>query len=492
MHLKRIIFTVVVVSALIVMTAQAISACSCGAKPTVLDAFDRSEDVIIAQVKSVEKTGGALYRYKGYRGASMTVQRVFKGNLKIGDELFFEQGGGADCIWTFDDSWIGETVLIYDTPYDGLRFVVACGRSRVVGAATDDLLYLENLERVRGKTRISGEYRFGFSQEPPAGESVAGKSIRITGKQGNYVAVTDKNGVYELYDVPEGEYLISAEIPKGWRIDKYMLSRSPSIDPAYRYSENFTVDRLPIRVEAGKHVSFNFQLESHRDNAITGRIVDPQGAPMKGICVAAVSAEGEDSERGPTDCTNEKGSFTISEVHDEAVVLVINGDGKVDGREPIERLFFPGVSERSKATVIETPMGKKVALRDFKVSKLVETITLRGVLTFADGKPIESKKVQFVANADDPSRLRDPYVYTDEQGRFELKILKGQTGTLRGQMILGERKLAGCPELKGAPVIDDGDGSGVVTVGTEPILIRTDENRLNLKLQFGFPECKID
>ena len=43
----------------------------------------------------------------------MVVERVFKGKLKIRDEIVFGQGGGADCIWTFDEESIGHQFLFY-------------------------------------------------------------------------------------------------------------------------------------------------------------------------------------------------------------------------------------------------------------------------------------------------------------------------------------------------------------------------------------------
>lgn len=491
MNSRRVLCLAPLCVLLCVLTAEKVRACSCGPMPSVLDAFESADDVIIAQIKSVAKTGGGINQYHGYRGATLTVQRVFKGNLKPRNELFFEQGGGADCIWTFSEDSIGDTLLIYNSPYEGKRYIVACGRSRHMAGATDDLLYLENLDRVRGKTRISGKYTFGFSSNVPPGESVAGKTIRITGKQNSYVAVTDKDGVYELYDLPEGEYFVSAEIPRGWKVNQYMLERSSALDPSARYSADLNVDNIPVTVVAGKHLALDFQLEPNPDNAIKGRILDPQGKPMKGVCVAATDADANTDRfgYGPRGCSDERGLFKISDLPTSSFVLVINGDGEIDGREPIERLFYPGVAERSKATVIEMTMGKHLALGDFKVPKVVETVTLSGTLLYADGKPVDSQKVQFLANSFDPSRLADPYDYTDKQGRFEVRILKGQSGILRGEMIFGERHLVSCPDLKAAVVVEN-DGDGTLTVGTESVLIRGDRDRLKLKLKFAFPECE--
>ena len=64
----------------------------------------------------------------------------------------------------------------------------------------DDLLYLENIAKVQGRTRVSGVV-------DGDDENAAGQQVRITSKNKSYMATTDKNGVYELYDLPPGRYL---------------------------------------------------------------------------------------------------------------------------------------------------------------------------------------------------------------------------------------------------------------------------------------------
>src|SRR5262245_3406310 len=148
-----------------------VHACQCGRQPTVLEAFDESDEVVILRAISVEKVKDSEDEHyvDGVRTTTLIVEKVFKGNLKVRDEIVFGQGGGADCIWTFDEESIGRRYLFYltrpekltDRSYlpskdPGLWFGFGCGRSAGLGGATDDLLYLEKIKKVRGKTRISG------------------------------------------------------------------------------------------------------------------------------------------------------------------------------------------------------------------------------------------------------------------------------------------------------------------------------------------------
>ena len=79
-------------------------------------------------------------------------------------------------------------------------YVSTCNRSNRVENTHDDLLYLENIATVQGRTRVSGVV-------DGDDENAAGQQVRITGKNKSYIATTDKNGVYELYDLPPGRYL---------------------------------------------------------------------------------------------------------------------------------------------------------------------------------------------------------------------------------------------------------------------------------------------
>jgi len=473
----------------LLFTTKSVKACTCGPKPTVLDSFEMSQDVIIAEIIAVEKSKDDDNYPYGVKGAKMSVKKVFKGNLKEGGEVFFEQGGGANCIWTYRDEEIGAKVLIYSTPYEGRRAVSECGRSGGLSGVGDDLLYLENIDKVRGKTRISGQVRYGFFGGAPEGQSVQGKKIRVIGKNKTHTATTDKNGIYEIYDLPAGDYFIEPEVPDGWKINLYMLRYSPSLPPYYEYQEEKYPNRFPVVLENKKHISLDFMYDI--DNVIQGRVLDPSGKPMKGICVTAVKAEATEFKYGPFDCTDEKGVFAITELNSKSYVLVINGDGEISATQPIKMIFHPGVKDRSKATVINIAEGKKIALPDFRVPEIVETVTLSGILTYSDGTPVRTHKVQFIADKNDETVEGEPYDYTEADGSFSLKIFKGQSGRIRAEMIFGTRHLESCPGLRNA-VIETDKIPGIVTASTLWTEIKADKDSKDIKLKFAFPKCEKD
>jgi hypothetical protein len=278
-------------------------ACSCAARPTVLDYFESSKLVVAAKVVSVEKVknGENNYAVDGVKSTKMVVEKVYKGNVKVGDELTFAQGGGADCIWTFSEDNIGEHFLFYlNSPTTGHPFfgeqaqkyeqpmytAVTCGRSNVLEYATDDLLYLDNLDKARGRTRISGTLG-SWSENSP---NFANVKVKIIGKNKTYETVTDKNGVYEIYDLPAGEYLIEADVPKGWKLNDYTLNRYASDSPRiYALKRRAAKNQAPVVLKAKRHAAMDLLFEI--DNAVRGKVGSVFSKPSAESCVNAVSTK---------------------------------------------------------------------------------------------------------------------------------------------------------------------------------------------------------
>ncbi|MBK6724720.1 MAG: hypothetical protein IPG58_16070 [Acidobacteria bacterium] len=75
------------------------------------------QNVAILKLRSLEKYPDGLneetFSVGNIKRSILTVEKVFKGKLKVGQELPFRQGGGADCVWTFSDDSIGNEYLLY-------------------------------------------------------------------------------------------------------------------------------------------------------------------------------------------------------------------------------------------------------------------------------------------------------------------------------------------------------------------------------------------
>ena len=491
-HLKLPLFVLI-----FLLSLRTAEACSCGPKPTVLTAFDNSDVVVIVSAVSVEKASpeetatpgrmsdGTNY-VDGVKSTAMRVEQVFKGTLKVGEEMIFLQGGGADCIWTFDEKDIGKKFLFYLRRIeDSHRWMAGtCGRSRPVEYAADDLLYLNNLDKVRNKSRISGTLRFYYE----VGESVAGRKIRIVGAKGTQELKTDNNGVYEIYDLPAGRYFVEPEIPKGWKLGMLRLAHSPSID---RNAKDGTLQKIPIFLEANKHASLDLMFEI--DNVVRGHVYDPSGEPMNGVCLHMIPADGTEGKY-LGDCTEKEGAFNIDEIPPGAYVIIVNNDGQMTSTEPFRTFYYPKVSKREEATIFNIGLGDVVENLEIYPPIELKTITVEGVLVFSDGKPVANEFVEFKAvrkkaaqEDEDDEDPNDAQTKTDQKGRFSIKLVNGANGSLYGGMITYVGDFENCPKLDR---LIKQSGSDVPEIKTSPVEIRATGNLYDVELKFPFPSCK--
>jgi hypothetical protein len=255
----------------------------CGQRPPVLDAFEQSDEVVILRSVSVEKAEDTQAQdfANGIKSITMVVEKVFKGKLNVRDEIVFAQSRGSDCLWTFDDESMDQQFLFYLTrpeklsyrPRSGLWLVSACGRSTHLDWAGEDLLYLQKMAKLRGKTRISGSIGGGYD-DPDL--DVDGKKIKIIGPNKTYQTKTNKDGVFEIYDLPPGKYFVEPETPAGWKIDPSYLIHSLSVvlDNSGQ-PEMKSPKQVAITLEPKKHASVNFVLTV--DNSVRGKVLDPKG-----------------------------------------------------------------------------------------------------------------------------------------------------------------------------------------------------------------------
>lgn len=204
-------FTILAIVFVSLLLADVAKACSCITLP-LLDNIKGSENIVLLQLKSVEKfkEGERILSDDGIKQSKLFVKKVFKGKLKVGQELTFNQGVCCICVWGFNEKSIGKEYLFFldsNSYRDGLWEAYICSGSDSLKFAADDLLYLEKINKVKGKTRLSGmiyktKYRWNVEHYEP----MAKTRIRLVGNGIDVTLTTDKNGVYEIYDLPVGKY----------------------------------------------------------------------------------------------------------------------------------------------------------------------------------------------------------------------------------------------------------------------------------------------
>ena len=457
--------------AAITLAADTTFACSCAGTPPVLNAYESARAVVIARVISIEPFKNedldpALAKIRdvsGYGEATLVIEKVYKGNFRVNEQFSFGARPNAACIWSFPKESVGHRFLIYSSRINGYEgwFVSTCGRSRHIEWSTEDLLYLDNMEKYRGKSRVSGTYSGSWNVSFP---DVANRTIRFIGEKNTYETRTNADGVYEIYDLPPGKYELEPEIPNGWELSGYLNDPTKSI---------------PFTLEAKKHVTLDVKFAP--SNVVEGRVVGPNGNPMEDVCVDLLKSGEVDGDR--SDCTNENGEFRIRLVPEGSYVVAINADGKLSPDEPFPTIFYPSVSQREKATPITIGNGETVKGINFVVSKLAETVTLSGVLLFSDGKPVGGEYVTFQPPKDNESVS----VPTDSEGRFTITVLKGAKGEIYADIYASIGDYDKCPRLD-ALIKASGEERPGIKSSILKVIAEHDVD--NLVVQFPFPRCK--
>jgi hypothetical protein len=439
----------------------------------VLDDYQISDTVVIIRATAA---GGSN------RSATGEVEKVFKGKVGVGDKLVFRQGqsvgSGFDCAWTFEEKDIGEEYLFYlEAPKQPTELweVFNCGRSKPVSEAFDDLRYLENINKVRGKTRISGTYGEGGNEN----FKVNGRKIRIIGRNKAYKTKTDQHGVYEMYGLPPGRYLLEPELPAGWKIDPDRLIRSPSYSA---FGPPIPGKRVPFTLRPGKHAGIDFSLAI--DNAVSGSVHDSNGKPMPEVdaVLVPITAKNAHEQIGGSENTDKNGRFEITSIEPGSYVLVLNEEGDWTSEQPFDTIYYPSVSQREKATVITIAAGQFLKNMDIVVPA-VETITVRGVLRYSDNKPVTDEYVDF--NAVKMSGVDGSVTTkTDAQGRFSMNIIKGLKGEFESDFSSSSALYEECRKLPRT------SGRAYAVVKSPANKIEAEHNLYNVVLRFPFRGCR--
>jgi hypothetical protein len=420
--------------------------CSCLAPPTVQDEFDRSENVLVANLKGFEEIdrfadGEKIHRT--YAGI-LEVEKVYKGNLRVKGTIKIFSGGGGDCTAGFGKSDIGMSILFY---MGGPRKVAKgasplysfsiCSRSGSLKSVAADLKYLDNRSALAGKTRLSGAIAaWGENISLP---SVSGLSVKISGSNFQQELKTDMDGSFEIWDIPPGDYELAFQVPHGW---KMVGSRVLPAKDRNGWKEA-TGNTVSISIVAGKQTEVASSLKI--DNEISGKVLSPTGSPMKGVCVSAYwLTPTSDSYMIPSNCTNEKGDFKISELPPGKYRIEVNNRGAVTASNPFETFYYPGVQDKEKAEAVFVKEGVSVQDLVIRVAKTLSLIKISGQLTYKGGNPVPNEEVRF--DPRDNTKHERVEVETDENGKFSFELPIGAIGDLKAKTNIWVIQFEKCAE----------------------------------------------
>jgi hypothetical protein len=464
------------------------NACSCGGYPTACESYTGAEVVFVGFVHTVKnkiKKDDDDEEYIAGQKAWVQVEKVFKGKV-TGDLLFRSYGSSCDPTYKEGQRWL---FYAYYKAEDKAWKIHACDRSSPIENANEDLLYLQGLPTSATKTRIAGSLRH-YEESVENGFSLinnlVGNKVTITGEHKTYEVYTDRNGVYEIYGLPPGLYDVLPEIPLGLKL-RFGIFHGPQeiIDRKPLGKQSFLVTSRGKLAEAGC-ISEDFVLSS--DTLIRGRVLGADGRALRNVCLKLEPVSNKVSRYFHIfDCTKADGSYTLDDMPPGEYRIVANDEGTVNSFEPFPTIYYPGTFDKEKATVVTVVAGDGPQVYDIIVPWRLPTRVLRGVLLYADGRPVANEFVWFRADEKRKGFDGDMNATTDEQGRFSLVVLDGWKGKVFGSITIYEGLFSNCPAI--SKMIKEKGSDRLFDVESNAVSLEANQVMENITLTMKFAYC---
>jgi len=358
---------------LMAFSAGNVAACSCAGQPIPCQAYGEASAVFLGTVitSRIVTTPQGEHQSQS-RVVRLSIDTSFRG--VEGGEVEVTTGmGGGDCGFSFQQS---RQYLVYAYAYEGKLGTGICSRTRLAANATEDLRYLRGIARALQGGEISGEVvksrrneEGGVTYEPLTGVIVSVEGSRAAGK-----TKTDSSGKYRFENLPAGEYVVKVSLPDGLSTRGVPEEKIKLIDRACAVA--------------------SFYMEP--DGQLSGRVLNPQGLPINKAEIVISEADKERFQGYWGHAySDEDGRYRFRRVPPGRYVLAIRFDGMTGQQRPFAQTYFPGVIEKSQATVISLKEGEKIDSYDLEVPPLPSERDVEGLVVWADGRPAPDARVGY-------------------------------------------------------------------------------------------------
>jgi len=439
-------------------------ACSCGGSPSVCGSFAAAQAVLVGTVSRVEYEFAKSDDGKEFitgQTAYVQVDESFKG-VKASEMIFRSYGTSCDPEYKEGQRWL---FYAYFNKENKAWQIHACDRSTLIEHAADDLLYLRNLPASAQKTRLSGEIRKNLY------EPLMGIKVRVSDGRKVYETFTDKNGVYEFVGLPAGTYSIEPEIPSTLKLEFPIPAGRVELNKRGR-------EQVILDERSCGGISFYF----NENTSVSGKVFGADGRLLKDVCVRLKSKDNPNDRSYLTSCTKRDGSFKIDEIPLGDYFLVANEENKITGSEPFPTVYYPGVFEKEKATIVTVARGDQQVDMDIHVPSEQSTKAVEGRLLYEDGRPVVNEVVDFKEEGSENTAAQ---TLTDNEGRFNFRILEGLKGSLRGYITAYRGKFANCPKVDKLIKSD----YAFLDISTNVIKLEINQDYGDLELKLPVPYC---
>lgn len=309
------------------------------------------------------------------------VDEMFAGAAATDIDVY-SGGQDGDCGYRFRK---GSQYLVFpQKETDERLFVTKCSETR---PAEDALALLPQLRAMKNGQRVASVFGVLRRADPPflaaAGdpdEPLPHVALQLRSKFDRFQTTTDANGVYTFYDVHEGTYSFTANLPARMELtQKTLMGGLPPFKIPNGACYEYNVDALPT-------------------GHIQGTVYGPDGKPLQMASLELYRAgDYSDSHPGLWSFQGAKGVFDFDHVGPGDYILVYNRLNRMDPNSPYPRAFYPGVNDLSDAKPITLKDGQDLTGVKMKLEKGYATHPLRVHLQWTKQRPLGTVTVEVKA-----------------------------------------------------------------------------------------------
>ena len=263
--------------------------------------------------------------------------------------------GGADCSIWFEKG-IPYLVFAY-RGNDGELWANVCSNTRKVADAGPLLAQLRAMRDGKPVARVYGIVRqvqqpyegtFHKNFDAPLPQIV----LRLESSKKTVTTKTADDGSFAVYDVPPGNYKITANVSANLEIAQTILSDPPP----------------PLRLDA--HSCVEHDVEVLPTGRIRGQLIGNDGKPLgnAGVELFSVGQYREDAPGWWEYADDKKKYFEFDHVAPGEYLLVFNQIKRLDTDVPYPRTFFPSAPDPLQAERIHVGPGEQLLHTDIHLT----------------------------------------------------------------------------------------------------------------------------
>lgn len=286
--------------------------------------------------------------------------------------------------------------------------------------------------------------------------------VRIKSAEQTYETHADADGHFAFYDLPRGKYEFAPDLPQGTKLSWYIGSDRPD---------------LPFEL-TGSGCQLR-DIDVFPSGSIQGRVLDSSGRLLPQAFVYIVPAgipELPKQRKLYWESQGREDSFKFVHLPPGKYLLVVNPDDKLDAEFPYRRTFYPGVRDRSAATVITLRAGEQFQGADIRLQPQFEPRHLDVMVTWSDGQPITSMAFIRAKSTSNP-QLTSVATTGRSSNVADISLFPQESYTVTADTV--------CRYF-------DKQGSGPgPTLKSPAILVKPQDGRTQLTLAFPVASCPV-